>query len=452
MNLLKKGFKRGGVKLPEHKETTEHKKIINAPVPKRVKIPLQQHIGKPAIPVVQIGDEVKEGTLIGKMDGDFSANIHSSIPGKVIGIGDIYNPNAQKSRYIEIEFKGNIKYWEIKNSKWDLFSKDELLERIKNAGIVGMGGATFPAHMKYKPPVPIETLLINGAECEPFLTVDDRLMSEKAVELREGIRILKKILNPKKIFIGVEDNKIEAIEMLEKNSANEYEVVPLRTRYPQGGEKQLIEAVLKVEVPSGALPFQVGVVVANISTIYAIYEAILFEKPLYERLVTVSGQIVKWPGNYKVRIGTLIHDLLHDCQLFINPAKIISGGPMMGYSQLTDDTPITKGTSGIVVFSKEEIKFKKEKPCIRCGRCMQACPVGLFPNIMYNNISINDLQSAEKIGLKDCIECGACSFICPSKIQLVNYFKSAKLNLKRNISLSLNKIPRVKGFEYGKEK
>lgn len=451
MRLLKKGFKRGGIRLPENKETSEHRKITNAPVPKKVQIPMLQHIGKPAVPCVQVGDMVEEGTLIGMRDGDFSANIHASIPGKVSAIGECFTPSGQKSIFVEIEFAGSFKKWQKKNTDWERLSTEELLYLIQKAGVVGLGGATFPTHIKLNPAGRVKNLVINGAECEPFLTIDDRLMQEKVEEIREAVRIYKKILAPEAVYIGIEDNKKEAIEILSQSSGNDFEVVPLKSRYPQGGEKQLVEAVLGIEIPRGKLPFEAGVVVSNVGTLYAVYEAVVYEKPLYERLVTVSGQIVKWPGNYKVRIGTLFEDLLSECKLFTEPKKLVAGGPMMGVAQQSLKTPVTKGTTGLVVFSKEEIRAKKEHPCIRCGRCMTVCPMGLFPNMMFGAIQVNHLEKSEEIGLMDCIECAACSFICPSRIPLVNYFKSAKMNLKAKRVLYLNRIPVVRGWKYGKD-
>lgn len=449
IKFLKKGFKKGGIRLPEHKETVEKVKITNASIPYKVKIPMLQHIGDPAIICVNIGDTVKEGQLIGKMNGELSANIHASIPGKVTGIGEIFIPSGQKSQYVEIEFGGSFTKWEKKNEKWEKLSSDDLLKKIKDAGIAGMGGAAFPTHIKLKPSVSVESLIINGAECEPYLAADDRLMQERAKEIAEGIKIVQKILKPKKTYMGIEDHKEDALAVMREVSGNDFEVVAVQTRYPQGSEKQLIEAILGQELPKGKFPYEIGVAGFNVATIYAIYEAIIYEKPLIERIVTVAGQLVKWPGNYKVRLGTDIASMLQD-KVFTTPSKVVIGGPMMGFSQYTLEAPLTKGSSGILVFSKEEVKYRKERPCIRCGRCMGVCPMGLFPNMMYNYVQVNDLENARKIGVDDCIECGACSYICPSKIPLVSYFKSAKINLQANRIFALNKIPTVKGWKHEK--
>jgi len=446
--VFKKGFKKGGINLPHHKEETENRSFVNGPIPKKVKVPLLQHIGKPAIPIVKLGDKVEEGQLIGKMDSDFSSNVHTPIMGTVIEIGDLYTPTGVKSKYIGIEFSGGVKTWIKKNMNWERFTDSELLAMIKEAGIVGLGGAAFPSHIKFNPPKPIHTLILNGAECEPYLTIDDRIMQEKVDSIIIGIEILKKILKPKKVYIGIEDNKTTAIEIMEKKLSGIAEVVTLRTRYPQGGEKQLINAILGIEVPKNKLPLDVGVVVTNVGTVYSVYEAVVKEKPLIERFVTITGQIVKWPGNYKLKIGTIIRDILEDVKVLTMPKKIVVGGPMMGISQYNLDTPIIKGSSGILVFSEEEIQKKKEHPCIRCGRCLKACPMGLFPSLMYAEIQSNNTAKLNEIGIFDCIECGACSYICPSQIPLVSYFKSAKINLKNNKSYYPNKIPIVRRWRY----
>ena len=446
--ILKKAFKKGGILLPEHKEETENRPLVNGPIPKKVKVPLLQHIGKPAVPIVKIGDKVDEGQLIGQMDGEFSSNVHSPIMGTVTEIGEIYTPTGIRSKYIGIEFSGTIKNWNKININWEKFKEKEILDMIKNAGIVGLGGAAFPSHIKFNPPKKIEILIINAAECEPYLTIDDRVMQEKIDSLITGIEILKKIIKPKKVYIGIEDNKISAIEIMEKKINNVAEIAILKTRYPQGGEKQIINAILGIEVPKNKLPYEIGVIVTNVATVYSVYEAVIKEKPLIERFVTIAGQIIKWPGNNKLKIGTIIRDILEDVKILTIPKKIVVGGPMMGISQYTMDTPIIKGSSGIIVFSEEELEKRKEHPCIRCGRCLKVCPIGLFPALMYHEIYSNNIEKTKEIGIFDCIECGACSYICPSQIPLVTYFKSAKINLKNENSYYPNKIPIVRRWRY----
>ena len=428
-----KTFRYGGIHITENKHYTEDLEIKNFHIPKRVIIPLAQHTGKPAKPVVKKGDIVSEGQLIGEKDGKISANIHSSIPGKVVDINYytvLANPRVLS---VEVQFEGELKTGPLPKRDWEYLSKEEILRIIEEAGIVGMGGAMFPTAVKYAPPEnkKVDTLIINGAECEPYITADYRLMLEKPDEIIEGIKIAKKILGVDKVFIGVEDNKRKAIKKLKERIAKKdgMKVIKLKTKYPQGGEKQLIKAILNREVPSGGLPFDVGVVVSNVATIYAIREAVLFNRPLIERVVTITGKIVKNPGNYKIRIGTLISDILKEVGIEGEIGKVIIGGPMMGINVPTLDTPITKGTSCVLFLSKKEaskVKYSDFLPCIHCGRCVSVCPIRLNPallSILGENERWADMK---EFNLFDCIECGSCAFVCPAQRPIVQFIKLGK--------------------------
>jgi electron transport complex protein RnfC len=430
-----RSFPGGGVHPHEFKEYTSHLPIKNAPIPSVSIIPMHQHMGKPAQCTVEIGDELKEGMLIGKADGFFSSNVHSPVPGKVAEIIDIYLHNGVKSRAVVAELEGEFdrsgKARERKD--WQGLSQKEVLDKIQEMGIVGMGGATFPAHVKYfiREGLKARYFVVNGVECEPYLTGDHRLMLEKTKEILEGIRVVEKVLEPEQVLIGIEANKPDAAQTMQAAIEAEkldYQVQMLKVRYPQGDEKQLLYALIEREVPSGGLPIDIGAVVTNIGTIFSIYEAIVLDKPVIERCVTVTGSPIKEPGNLKVRIGTKIRDLIEECGGFTEmPAKIVAGGPMMGFTLADLDIPVTKGTSGIIAFSKREMPAVRQTNCIRCGQCVLACPFGLNPTLTYKLIDHGEYEEALKQNLLDCKECGCCSYVCPSGIPLVQGFKLGKL-------------------------
>lgn len=427
---------RGGVHPPENKELTSGKKIETIPAPDILIFPLSQHTGAPCKPTVQKGDKVKVGTMIGTSDQFISSPIHSSVSGTVKSIENASHPVVGRFQAIVIENdKEDIKEEPLhSNKEIEKLSAEEIIKIVKEAGIVGMGGAAFPTYVKLSPPKEkkIDTLIVNGAECEPYLTCDHRLMLEKGKEIIEGIKLIKKVLKLEKCIIAIEENKTDAIEKLNTLTVNEdIEVISLKVKYPQGGEKQLIKSVLGKEVPSGGLPMDVGVVVHNVGTLLAIYEAVHLGKPLYERVITVTGKVKK-SGNYLVRIGTPLKDILNFCEADLdNTGKIILGGPMMGISQQDIETPVVKGTSGILVQNEDEIIKGEEMPCIRCGKCVEVCPAYLLPTQIAKTVKVEKWEDLERYHIKDCMECGSCSYVCPSNIPLVQYIKLGKTKTQK---------------------
>ena len=429
-----KTFKLGGVHPPENKISANAKTEV-LPLPKSVFIPVAQHIGAPAVPVVNKGDVVKVVQLIAKSSSFVSTNIHSPVSGKVKKVDLATDSSGYTRQGIFIDVEGDEWLEEIDRDetlKTDFdFDGKTIIQKIQDAGIVGMGGATFPTHVKLVPPVGMkaEVLLINGVECEPYLTSDHRLMLEKTEEILVGTKILMKAMNVEKAFIGIENNKPDAIQLL-TSKATKYTgigIVPLKVKYPQGGEKQLIKAVTGKEVPSGGLPIAVGAVVSNVGTAFAVYEAIQKNKPLFERVVTVTGKGVKKPSNFKVRMGTPTTELIEAAGgLPENTGKIISGGPMMGKALATPDVPVTKGTSGILILSEKEAKRQEYMECIRCGRCVSVCPMGLEPYLLMTASEKHLFDRAENERVLDCIECGSCSYTCPSSRPLLDYIRYGK--------------------------
>ena len=428
---------RGGIHPPGEKDISKSATIEKLPLPEMLYVPLSQHAGAPANPVVNKGDEVKAGTLIGELAGFISANVHSPVSGKVLKILPYHHFLGKKSPAIQIQVEGEEPVEGYGESReYDNLSGKELVEIVKDAGIVGMGGAMFPTYVKLSPPPEkkIDTVIINGAECEPYLTSDYRLMMERTEDILMGTEIIQKILNPEKVYIGIESNKMDAVKKFQDllKGEKQIEVIILKTKYPQGSEKHLIKAITNREVPSGGLPFDVGCYVQNVGTAIAIYEAVRFKKPLTHRVVTITGA-VKTPKNIYAPIGVPIKKLIEFSDGYLGePGKLISGGPMMGISLYTDEIPIIKGTSGILVQRQDEVVMDEASPCIRCAHCVDACPMGLTPNLMADYIEAGKIDMAENIGVMDCIECGTCAYVCTTKRHLVQHFKFAKKEIMKN--------------------
>ncbi len=433
-----KTFPKGGIHPPANKLSAD-KQIITLDVPKQVAILLHQNLGAPSKVLVNKKDKVKVGQKIAEAGGFVSSNIHSSVSGTVLKIDNVIDTSGYKKSAVIIKVEGDEWDENIDQSpeiKHEITATaEEITKKIAEMGIVGLGGATFPTQVKLSIPrgQTCEYLIINGVECEPYLTSDHRLMLEYGEELIIGTKILMKALNIKKSFIGIEINKPDAIENLEKIISKQdadIEVIPLKIQYPQGGEKQLIKAVTGREVPSGGLPIHVGVVVQNVGTTFAVYEAVQKNKPLFERIVTVTGKSVKNPANFKVRIGTSVENLIETVGgLPEDTGKVINGGPMMGKALKITDIPVTKGTSGILIMKENEAKREKIMPCIKCSKCVSVCPQGLEPYLLMSIAEKQLWEMAEKEHNMDCIECGSCSYICPSARPLLDYIRHGKQNV-----------------------
>ncbi len=474
-----KTFKQG-LYLLEKKELSEEKKIKRISPSSRVILPLSQHIGAPCEALVKKGDVVKEGEKIADSHSFVSSPIHASISGKVSSIEKMPHPLGGEVTSIIIEREDNYerRVWDraavpfmaqlpdksdrYKNEREDadesteenkaksevdisLLKAEDIRSKIREAGIVGLGGAAFPTHVKLSPPKdkPIEAVILNGCECEPYLTSDHRLMLERADDCIYGLKVIMKAVGARLGYVGIENNKRGAIALFREKLKEEdnIEVVSLKTKYPQGGEKMLIKAILGREVPSlvsngttsrAGLPLDVGVIVNNVGTAIAIAEAIKWDKPLLERVVTVTGSVVKNPSNLLVPLGTPFSHLIEECGgLKEEASKVIMGGPMMGISQYTLEVPVIKGTSAILVLTRKETLFREEGACIKCSRCIDHCPIGLLPTTLARLAKKERWDSLKDYNIMDCIECGCCSYVCPSKIPLVHYIKLGKLQVQK---------------------
>ena len=438
----------GGTHPPEKKNLTSQSQIQAGPAVKEVALMLSQHIGAVCQPLVRKAGTVESGQKIGDCDAYVSAPIHSPITGKVKEIALRSHSVLGRSLAIVIEALPDNP---IKRSCFrltgdfniDNYSAEKICEAVRDAGIVGMGGAGFPTRVKIEPNprMPKEILIINGCECEPYITCDYRIMLEWTGQIMAGIKLARKASGCSRVFIGIEDNKPQAIEAMNtalRNSADSdnIQVIPVKTKYPQGGERQLIKAILKKNVPTGGIPPMIGVVVLNVATVAAIAEAVIADLPLTHRVVTVTGEAIAKPGNYYVAIGTSVEDLIEFCgSVTQKSAKVVLGGPMMGIAIADLQTPITKTTNAITVLTKEQIgraKFaRRQTPCIRCGRCLQVCPENLNPTKIAHAVKNNLLDVAESYYIGGCIECGCCSYVCPANIELTGYIKTGKIFLAR---------------------
>lgn len=429
-----KTFGLGGVHPPENK-LSEKTPIEVFPLPKQVSVPVNQNLGGPATPLVVKGDIVKVGQLIARGEVFISSNVHSPVSGKVLKIDEMIDHTGFRRKAIVINVEGD---------EWDpsvdlspelrteiTHSREEIVKKIHDMGVVGMGGATFPSHVKLLLPEgrKAEYLIINGVECEPFLTSDHRIMLEKGEEVLVGVRILMKGLGVEKAIIGIENNKPDAISHMSRLAAA-YEgirVQALKVKYPQGGEKQLIKALLNREVPSGKLPIEVGCVVNNVGTAFAVYEAVQKNKPLVQRVVTVTGATVARPSNFLARIGTPVQELLEKAGADLEKTgKVINGGPMMGKALNSLEVPVVKGMSGLLLMPLETAMRVETKPCLRCGRCIQVCPMGLEPILIAQYSAAAMWDGAETNLVMDCIECGSCHYTCPSGRPLLDYIRLGK--------------------------
>ena len=431
-------FRIGGVH-PEENKLSHDIATVAAPLPKQAVFPLSQHIGAPAKAVVAKGDKVKVGTLIAEAGGFVSAPVYSSVSGTVAKIDTIIDATGYQKPVIIINVEGDE--WEESINRSDKLetladhpelTPEEIVERIKNAGVTGMGGAGFPTFIKLCPPpgAKAECVIINAVECEPYITADFRLMMEHADEILVGLDLLMKAAKVDKGYIGIETNKPEAIALLTEKTANDprIEVVPLKQRYPQGGEKQLVDAVIRRQVPAPpAIPVNVGAIVQNVGTAYAVYEAVMKNKPLFERYTTVTGKLLAHPGNFLVRMGTPMRVLIDLCGgMPEGDNKVLAGGPMMGKALMNIDVPVCKGTNSVTILSGDDAVRKEPDPCIRCAKCVGACPMGLEPYLLATASAKHMWDKVEQEDIVSCIECGSCQFTCPSHRPILDNIRWGK--------------------------
>ena len=433
-----KTFRIGGVH-PEENKLTSNCPTQVAPLPKQAIFPLSQHIGAPAKPVVSKGDKVRVGTLLAEAGGFVSAPIHSSVSGTVLKIDTAVDATGYRKPVIVVSVEGDE--WEESIDRSDKLetldahpelTPEEIVERVKQAGITGMGGAGFPTHVKLCPPptAKAECVIINAVECEPYITSDNRLMLEHADEIIVGLQLLMKAAKVERGYIGIEENKPEAIALLTEKASHDarIEIVPLMTKYPQGGEKQLVDAVIGRQVPAPpAIPVNVGAIVQNVGTAFAVYQAVMKHKPLFERYTTVTGKQLAKPGNFLVRMGTPMSQLIDlCCGMPEGENKLLAGGPMMGRSLMTTDVPVCKGTNSITILSGDDARRQPAQPCIRCAKCVEACPMGLEPYLLAKLSARHFYDRAEQEDIVSCISCGSCQFTCPSHRPLLDNISLGK--------------------------
>ncbi|MDZ7796190.1 MAG: electron transport complex subunit RsxC [Candidatus Marinimicrobia bacterium] len=431
-------FKKG-LHPEDYKYLSRDQAIETLPLPDDVYIPLQQHIGASCEPMVEKGDPVKTGQIIANTSAYVSAPVHASVTGVVKDIGKYYHPLGMRETMIHIKREGEDEWEHLEPvSDWKWTPKDKLLETIRNAGVVGLGGATFPTHVKLNPPddKAIDAFILNGVECEPYLTADDRLMQEQADKILLGMSIMMHILDVQKGYIGIENNKPAAIARMQKRVVElgyPYKMVPLKVKYPQGAEKMLIYSVLRRKVPCGKLPMDVGVVVNNVATAYAVAEAVTESLPLIRRVITVTGDGVNQPKNLMARLGTPFKDLFNACgNVKDDVNRIFMGGPMMGMTQYHLESPVVKGSSGIVAVTGELTEDLTAFPCIQCGACVRTCPMNLLPLRLSKFSQEKMVEELREYGLTNCIECGSCAFACPANIPLVQWIRVGKLRLREH--------------------
>lgn len=431
-------FRMGGIHPEENKLSSESATQI-ANLPKQAIFPLSQHIGAPAVPVVKRGDKVKVGTLLAEAGGFVSAPIYSSVSGTVFKIDTAFDATGYRKPVIIIKVEGDE--WEDnidRSEKLEPLSAhpeltpEEIVARVKKAGVTGMGGAGFPTFIKLCPPpgAKAECVILNGVECEPYITSDYRLMMEHADEILIGLDLLMKAAKVDKGYIGIEDNKPKAIELFEQKTANNpnVEIVPLEKKYPQGGEKQLVDAVIRRQVPAPpAIPVNVGAIVQNVGTAFAVYQAVMKNKPLFERYTTVTGKKLAKPSNFLVRMGTPMIDLINECGgMPEGENKLLAGGPMMGKALNTVEVPICKGTNSVTILSGDDARRKNIQPCIRCAKCVSACPMGLEPYLLATVSALHNWEKVEQEDITSCIECGSCQFTCPAHRPLLDNIRLGK--------------------------